>query len=725
MQMAIQPSQSKTDPFADITSEDIALASEGISQKSSSDPFADITEEDVQIAQGERDRSLLDKGLNVLMAVGDTYDRFISGPPRQFVSELTKEGGKPFEEAANVFLGNRKAEPFETAVRRVGITDEGPKATLQKRIKEFDETVGPKTLLEEQSQSIRKGVEKVTPSVPGLIGFLGDMFIDVPVVGPAVKLAGRAVKGTAKGGGKVVLAASELGERIISPKTNVIETTVDIVKGSSEKIGQKSKEILNPKLASDYAERLRIAQKNGIDPAIFPETFEFDKNSTIGRLAKNAAQGGDQARMDKFLKSTEVIDDKIQSKIQNMYGVTEIDARTAGEAIEAGIDNKFKETMGKLGQTYSSIADQIPDVRFQPYSVGQIRSFIKQLKPQLAAQARFGVSSGAKGAQAKELLEIFSKIENSNFTFRELGAVLGNVGEVAFSGGGKSALLVPADQKKMMALYKTISEEFIRSTGTRIGKELADDLVLSNKLMSDYLKQVSPLKDVLKRADDPAKVYNSLVKNGNPDQLTSLMAVLSKEDFAKIKANFIKEALTQSGKTDQILYPTVINNLRKNRNTKLILGDDLTEFTELLELGREIDSPIIGAGSGASIQLGNIKNAVKDIVVNEAVIEAMKSAARTGDSSSLVKQFDNLPTKELKQRIRVLTKIKEKTELIRAEEQILKKVLRERQIPRKNVERVRNVLKPLQVISTQERAGEERERRSKGLELIIKERNRK
>jgi hypothetical protein len=723
--MATQPSQSKTDPFADITSDDIALASDQISSKSASDPFADITEEDIQIAQGERDRSLLDKGLNVLMAAGETYDRFISGPPRQFISELTKEGGKPFEESANVFLGNRKAEPFESAVRRVGITEEGPKSDLQKRIKEFDDTVGPKTLLQEQSQSIRKGVEKVTPSIPGLIGFLGDIFIDVPVVGPAIKLAGKTVKGAAKGTGKVVFAGTEMAERIISPKTNVVETTVDVLKGTSQRIGRKSKEILNPKRAGDYAERLRIAQKNGIDPAIFPETFEFDKDSTIGRLAKNAAQGGDQARMDKFLKSTEVIDDKIQSKIQSLYGVTEVDARAAGEAIEIGIDNKFKETMGKLGQTYATIADQIPDVRLQPYSVGQIRTFIKQLKPQLAAQARFGISSGTKGAQAKELLDVFSRIENSKFTFREMGAVLGNVGEAAFTGGGKSALLIPADQKKMMSLYKTISEEFIRSTGTRIGPELADDLVLSNKLMSDYLKRVAPLKDVLKRADDPAKVYNSLVKTGTPDQINALIEILPKKDFAKIKANFMKEALTQSGKTDQILYPTVINNLRRNRNTKLILGNDLNEFTELLELGREIDSPIIGAGSGASIQLGNIKSAVQNIVANEAVIEAMKTAARTGDSGSLVKQFDNLPTKQLKERIRVLTKITEKTEPIKAEEQILKKVLRERQIPRKNIKRVGQALKPLQIISTQDRATEERERRKKGLELIIKERDKK
>src|SRR4051812_11426584 len=246
--------------------------------------------------------------------VGEKYGSYVTGPARAAIAEELSKGiegrplsafieqmGKPSETAPS---GQSIAQQLGVPNQDYGLHSKRPAENdpdffrfnneplfaqeYAKTGKGSDYTINPSkdigAVIEAGADPILLGAgpikalrglrvfEGVNP-VPGLTGLAG-------------KVVGKGLDVTA--GGADWLAGSDKATAALNSAVH----TKEAVKAGADAVFQSLKGMFNPHIAEDYPRFKAIAEKNGLDPNLLPESVEFGQGSTIDKMAAGKREMG-------------------------------------------------------------------------------------------------------------------------------------------------------------------------------------------------------------------------------------------------------------------------------------------------------------------------------------------------------------------------------------------------------------------------------------------------
>lgn len=434
---------------------------------------------------------------------------------------------------------------------------------------------------------------------------------------------GDALEGAATGAalaGTIGLAGRGIakGLEMSKPLANTVQST----KNAFAKI-------FSPGLANDWGELQKVAAKNGINPDTLPEAVKYGPSSLITRMGRSRAEGPlGEVHLKQFEKSLGEVNQAVQNKMQKIGGGIPVASEQAGNIIRQGFDQGVDEFFKKMDFTYNTVMDQVPGMRLTDKSLDVLNSKLNGLEKFAKGRAERGVGQLQRG-QAQELLQAVGAIRKSNGSMKQTLEALRDIGETSFK-STNSLAVIPTDVKRMRLLYHDLSEEIVNSTRAQLGDEIADKLVANNKAMTEFFGTKSHIADVIgDKMRGGEQVFDSLVLRGNSKQLEALKSILPPEHFKALKGAFL-DKIAKRNPEGIVSFKKMLNTMRDKQTTAAHLFDpnEIEEVGELLNLGDRFGHAILStSGTGASNILKDVGNTMKSAVVNDYVIEKMKSAA--------------------------------------------------------------------------------------------------
>jgi hypothetical protein len=485
--------------------------------------------------------------------------------------------------------------------------------------------------------------QKVTYSPSAQIGFGIDLAADplnvIPLSG-AAKLAGR-------GGVKVLEGTKALAKAATPVKVaKGAEAVLDSVKASAKATKSVLDNIFVPKQAEDFQEFAKIAEKNGINVAELPASVEFGPNSVISRGERTIREGpAGQIDTDKFLKIHDSVQEAANNKIQKIGGGIPLNEAEAGTLIRKGYDDAVDRLFQDVDFTYNSVIDQSPGIALTNQSINKINTKLDQLQD--FAQKRFdeGITK-TDSEQGQQLLRAVQQVrkrlsatdpQSGTFgSMKQVYEAMSDIGRHAFKKGKNALSDVPVDQKKFQDLYFTLREEFVNSTADQLGPEVAQSLIESNELITQFNKNKGAVAGLVGNKDlAPERLFNSLIVNGDTQKIAALKEMLAPEQFQQLKGSLL-ENLVKRDPDGSISFRNLFNALRNKRTVVESIFDpeEIQDFAEIIKLGDRL-GPInmSSSGTGGSNIFSNMLEGVKSGATNRTVIDMMKSRARGAASS--------------------------------------------------------------------------------------------
>jgi len=474
-------------------------------------------------------------------------------------------------------------------------------------------------------------------SPAGVAGFGVDVAADplnVIPLGAAAKLAGKTGGKAAKVAAKAIAKSVPMGAKATDVITGTKGATklVKTAEGLALEAADAIKSRFSSKRAIDYDDMIAIAEKNGIDPKVLPDAIEFGKESFVTRAGRKQAEGVlGEPLLRKHEAATQQVNQALGKKINSMSS-TVMSPPEAGKFIRDAYDDAVEEVFNQIDITYSTAGQQLPGLnikQFNPEAYKNLENSLSAVKKEAQKMIDFGVTSGRK-TQGKQLMNAIDQIKASGGDYNVLASQLREIGEAAFK--SKNVLAdIPPDIKNLRKVYFDTQDSLIETTRAAMGDEIADQLILNNKYVHDFLTDKSVVSKAIGSKTLPdERVFTQLVSNGDTKKLEALNNILGPERMKELKGSFVNELVKQNieGKAG---FRSTFNSLRNKQNIadKILDPQDIVDLQEILTLGDRMGIPVMStSGTGASQSFGSVVKEIPEAMMNKRIIEKLKNQTR-------------------------------------------------------------------------------------------------
>lgn len=587
--------------------------------------------------------------LKGIQKVGEFVDSYTGAPVRASIGAL-QDGKNPVAAYTQQFGGNpQKAPTGKQIAEKAGISDEALGSfTGQEAIDAFRKYGGAAGMGLSGAMSMMPDALKertYSPSKSDVAGLAIDIAADplniVPVVEgikniPKVAEAANRVS-------KVVSPVVQKGTELAAdaarsiPGARAAETMGTITKQSTKNTLEAVKKMFAPRQAEDYKELLDIAKKNGIEPALLPESVEFGEGSMISRAARNRAEGPYGERfLKKFEEGSLAVQDATERKISQIGGGQALSPIEAGEIIREGYDQGVDNLFNSLGMTYNKVQEAIPGLQLSPEAVASIESKLNGLEKWAKGRSMRGFTQAQK-SQGDQLLSAIEAVRSGKTSYKQALETLRDVGEVAFK--TKNILAdIPPDVEKFRDLYGVLRDGLIDTTRQAAGDAVADELIKSNEILTNFFDKKSTIANVIGNKNlAPEKVFSALIDHGDSTKINALREILPPEQFKKLKGAFLNAQIRRSP-DDSFTFKSLQNNLRNKRSVvaSLLDADEINQISDLIRLGDRFGNPVLSSsGTGASSLFSDFSKGVRSGIENDAVVETLKKSARERSAKAI------------------------------------------------------------------------------------------
>lgn len=336
------------------------------------------------------------KILNGVSKVGETYDRFVSAPPRSALGAMLN-GQNPIAAYTNQFGKDPKLAPTGKEIAgRIGFPD----------TENID--IG-KHLLGPGVDIIDPNHNRMNVSPSGMAGLVIDVAADPTNIIPLSSMGKFAIKGagTAISEGKNILAK---GADALTGK-NYFSTTNEFVNNATRAAKDGLSKFVNPTVAEDAGKYIDIAERNGIDPNILPESVKYGPDSFIARGATAVREGvtGEPEKL-KNIQAHAAVHQAIEKKIDTFSNGLPKNEIDAGNAIIDGFNEAKDNVFKQVDFTYNSIAQQVPGMQIGIPEQAKLQRQITELDKLAKYRANMGVTF-TQQEQANQILRATSSVK--------------------------------------------------------------------------------------------------------------------------------------------------------------------------------------------------------------------------------------------------------------------------------------------------------------------------
>lgn len=578
---------------------------------------------DAFLAETAPPQSIGQKGIDTLTSIGhgvskaagwlgSVTDRFTgAASSRAAIGELQK-GNSPVR-ASRAFM-EQFGKPAETAPTGKEIAAQAGFSTAESIRLPFKNVVG----------------ESIKASPAGIAGLGVDILADPTNVVPG--------KGALKAlgvGGEVVGQGIRMGAKATDAVTGtrIAGGITELAAKKAEATRLALKSIFSPKQAPDFAQMVEIAKKNGINPAILPESVEFGPTSTVTRVARVKAEGPlGQKALEDFQKGQDAVRGAIQKKVSEYGGGVTMSPQVAGGRIREAVDEAVEATLKSMDVTYNSIAKKYPGLQIAEAEQKHLLDILVDVD-KFATERLSQRITGSQASQAKDLKNTVNAVINAGGSYEGTLAVMRNIGDAAFK--NKSVMdLNPPDVARLRSLYGNLSESLIRTVEKVEGAKVGESLRANNKVMAEFFGDKSALDKIINNrnlADEG--VFRELVANGDSRQLAALREILQPEDIGALKAAFVDD-LIRKDFDGQFSFARLENALKSPRGQTVLSNffepAEVKDLVDLVRLGDRFGSPVMStSGTGASQAIRGITTSIGDSLIDDAYLDRMKESARS------------------------------------------------------------------------------------------------
>jgi hypothetical protein len=601
--------------------------------------------------------------------VGDKYERYATAPMRSAIGEELKNGlgGKPI----SAFMGQMGQNPAnapsgQEIAEKIGVPNQDytahskePSPTDPDYFRYMNEP-----LYREQYLKTGKGSDyTLNPSRdvgaaveigadPLLMG-LGPLKVARGLVkagGEAASLAGKAVGAGLDLGAKGLDLAT--GSERATGALNAAVQTKDLAKAGAEAVYNHVKGMFNPHVAEDFPRFKAIAEKNGIDPALLPESVEFGQGSSIDSMARanrEGPAGGNSRKI--FQAGIDAVHDAHEQALTKMGGGPPLGETEAGAALRDGYQQGMQKFFDNIEMTRDRVVSGMkgPDGNYiiPPASglmidgeaMAKLNSKVNGIEKYAKGLVERGIDD-ADQAQGKYLLNAIQQLRNSSGSFKQMTEAMRSVGKKAF--GKPIQGQIPHDIEKLRDLYFAMDDAQIATVGKHISPDFANELQANNKAMSEMFKTKDQVAHILSNPEvAPEAAFRRAVVNADTDQIEALRKILDPNEFNRQRAAFV-HTITADKSFDG-MYSAMRRNLPR---LSMWFRDDpqaLQGIVERIELGQRFGKEVLStSGTGASNVFHDIGKHATGAIRDQVMLERLKNAARTAEGAS--KDIQMAPT---------------------------------------------------------------------------------
>lgn len=576
----------------------------------------------------ERDSFLSQVGQGALKGVaaaGQFIDRFTGAPTRAAVGELVTGGG--ILGAGGKFIEQFGADPT--------LAPTGKEIVQAAGLPEFDLIDDPAKeidkQLEAQGFTVSKS-ENAGLTSTGAAGLAVDILADWSNFIPIKAVLKGASQG-AKQTGKVTLMAIDTatGTKIATKSADDVARAVDNVLASVKKS-------FKPTRAGDFSKFEEIAKKNGIDPAILPETVEFGPSSTVTKKAKVMAENpGGEAVQARFRKADFEIENALDRKITELGGGAKLGDAEAGQLLLDSYNNSVKKFFDQDFVTNQRIINENPGLTITDDAAKSIDKELKKMSRFSADQSKGFKAQRAQAAAVDDAVATARRyMKGGKITYKDATEMLSNIGEEAFKKFKGDDPIGAAYRKKLQDLYFTVRESMNGTVAGKVSDEAAMELANSNAIISEFLTDKGVVNKIMSSDVPTEKILKSMVDNADTKKIEALNKMFDYADNPAAKnqfKGFVADKLVKRNAKGKPLYDTSINNMTKKRD---ILGlvfnpKETIEISELLELGSRKGDFILNTSATNTAARFSPLNFIKELgasASDEVMLERMKDIAR-------------------------------------------------------------------------------------------------
>lgn len=561
-----------------------------------------------------------------IVKAGQFVDSYTGAPTRSAIGAV-QDGKNPL----SAFVSQLGEDPTKAPTGKEIVSREG--VSTEETINLGGPTAYQQMLMPDMPDDAQNAF-KVSPA--GVAGFAVDVGADptnLLPLGALVKGVGIAGKATAIGGGRLAKTAARATAEGIKklPAGPSAVKALEVAAEAPAAVKKAVEYIFRPSQATDFPQMAAVAQKHGIDPSLLPESIEFGENSFISRASRGLREGPlGQSDLERFQDFKVAVQQAADSQISKISGGAALNPVQAGATIRQGYDDAVDNLFNNVDFTYNEVIKQAPGIRLTPDASQRLASKLSGLEKWAQGQLKRGITNTEKG-QAQQVLNAVAAVREGNGSLKQTYEAMSQIGRHAFKKGGNALNDTPVDVKKFQDLYFTLRDEFINSTASHLGDDVANSLVDANQQITMFnanKKYVADLigKDTL--ADE--RLFNSLIVNGDTKRIAALKEILSPEQVQQVKGAML-ENLIKRDSDGAFNFATLHSAMRNKKNVLMALfsPEELVEFGELVKLGERAGPNVLSSsGTGASNQFRDLLKGVGDNTLTRSVVSGLKESAR-------------------------------------------------------------------------------------------------
>lgn len=595
----------------------------------------------------------LEYGLKPIAFVGEQIDRVSGAPLRAGISAAqdvaesdtdlptwrqAPEGLAAFGKAALGQFGRdpSKAPTSKSLFERAGLSGEGSDAQISGSPIPSLPGFGAS-----YAGSDGKGI-----SPAGAAGFALDALTPLPgagQVGAAMKMAGKGAAPVAKMAAKGAAAAVD-----VATGTKLASKTVGGVKGAIKALGDSFdsakeglKATFGAKQADDFAESVKTAMANGIDPKLLPEAVEFGPNSIITRTARVQAEGPlGQPLLEKFTKAQDEVRGAIKRDVEKIAGGPPMSRRQAGEALQEGFNAGVQQAFDGIEAGHKAILQQVPDLVLTRGQMDNLLPKLVDLEGWAKGKVSSGVTNTAKG-QGRQILRAVENVKQKLASSTGPGEVvqapyagvyqaLKEIGDVAFKKSPNSLADVPPDIARFRKLYGDLNDALIGTVEESMDAGAAKAIRDANSAFSKIYGDKGLLGRLGEKTASGEDLFSEVIQHGSSKEIEALKGYLKPEQLQALKGAFLDDMikLDPEGK---FTFRSTFNRLRDKEEVAAALFEpgELDNFLGLVKLGDKFGSAVMStSGTGASGAFGEFLKTSKNRLIDDPIAANRKTKAR-------------------------------------------------------------------------------------------------
>jgi hypothetical protein len=592
--------------------------------------------------------------------VGDKYSRYATAPMRAAIGEEVKNGlaGKPI----SAFLGQMGQDPStaptgQAIAEGVGIPNKDYSAHSKEPGPEDPDYFRymNEPLFREQYLKSGKGSDYTfNPSKDA--GTAVEIGADPLLMGlgPLKVANGLAEAGKTAFGlaGKGLGSAVELGTKGVDLATgtqtasrfmNAAVETKDVAKAGAEAVFDHVKGMFNPRVAKDYPRFKAIAEKNGLDPSILPESVEFGQGSSIDSMARAHREGpaGGPSR-EMFQEAVDSVHTAHEKALAKLGGGPPLGPLEAGNALRDGYQDGIKKFFDGIEMTRDRVVNGMkgPDGQYIiPPAKGlmidgdameKLSSKLNGVEKYAKGLVERGIDS-ADQAQGQYLLNAVNQARNSNGSFKQMTEAMRSIARKAF--GKPIQGQIPHDIDKLREIYFSMDDAQIATVGKHVSPEFASELVANNKAMSEMFKKRDQVAHILSNPElAPEAAFNRAVMSADTDQIEALRKILSPQEFDRQRAAFVHVLTADKGFDG--MYSAMRRKLPQLSMWFMDNPQALQDIVERIELGQRFGKEVLStSGTGASNVFHDLTKHATGAVRDQVMLERLKGTARAAEQA--------------------------------------------------------------------------------------------